>query len=114
MPSWLGKVHPRYGTPYAALIVHFAISTILVLICFLGSGVQETFQRLLSLAVVLQLLPFLYMFAALLKLAAGPSAGKGRYSKRVLYIAGSSGLLMTILGMVFAFSPAQQITSVLS
>ena len=21
MPAWLGKVHPRYATPYAALIV---------------------------------------------------------------------------------------------
>ena len=114
LPSWLGKVHPRYGTPYAALIVHFVVSTILVLISFLGSGVQETFQRLLSLAVVLQLLPFLYIFAALLKIAADPLAGKGHYGKTVLWLAGSSGLLMTILGMVFAFSPAQQITSILA
>lgn len=114
LPSWLGKVHPRYGTPYAALMVHFVVSTILVLISILGSGVQETFQRLLSLAVVLQLLPFLYIFGALLKIAANPLAGKGHYSKSVLCMAGSSGLLMTILGMIFAFSPAQQITSVLS
>jgi amino acid transporter len=114
LPSWLGKVHPRYGTPYAALIVHFVVSTILVLISFLVSGVQETFQRLLSLAVVLQLLPFLYMFAALLKIAADPLATKGHYSKTVLWLSGSSGLLMTILGMIFAFSPAQQISSVWS
>jgi amino acid transporter len=114
LPSWLGKVHPRYGTPYAALIVHFVVSTILVLISFLGSGVQETFQRLLSLAVVLQLLPFLYMFAALLKIAADPLREKGHYSKTVLWLSGSSGLLMTILGMIFAFSPAQQISSVWS
>ena len=114
LPSWLGKVHPRYGTPYAALIVHFVVSTILVLISFLGSGVQETFQRLLSLAVVLQLLPFLYMFAALLKIAADPLWEKGHYGKTVLWLSGSSGLLMTILGMIFAFSPAQQISSVLS
>jgi len=114
LPSWMGKVHPRYGTPYAALIVHFVVSSILVLISFLGSGVQETFQRLLSLAVVLQLLPFLYMFGALLKIAWDPAAGKGHYSRRTLIFAGSCGLVMTILGMVFAFSPAQQIKSVMS
>jgi hypothetical protein len=34
-----------------------------------GAGVQETFQNLLSLAVVLQLVPFLYMFGALMKFA---------------------------------------------
>ncbi|HEV2492197.1 MAG TPA: APC family permease [Terriglobia bacterium] len=114
LPEWLGKVHPRYGTPYAALIVHAAVSTVLVLVSFLGSGVQETFQRLLSLAVVLQLVPFLYMFGALLKLALDPAAERGRYSRGVLVLAGASGLLMTILGMAFAFSPAQQITSLLS
>ncbi len=36
---------------------------------FRRAGVQETFQKMLSLAVVLQLLPFLYVFGALLKLA---------------------------------------------
>ena len=115
LPSWLGRVHPQYGTPYAALIVHAVVSAILVLISLFGSGVQETFQRLLSLAVVLQLVPFLYMFGALLKLAFDPAAaGNGRYSKGVLILAGTSGLLMTIFGTVFAFSPAQQITSVAS
>lgn len=114
LPSWLGKVHPRYGTPYAALLVHFVVSSILVVLSFWGSGAQETFQRLLSLAVVLQMLPFLYMFGALLKIARDPTAGKGHYSNRTLILAGSSGLMMTILGMVFAFSPAQQITSVKS
>ena len=112
LPAWLGRVHPRYGTPYAALIVHAIVSGILVFISLLGSGVQETFQRLLSLAVVLQLVPFLYMFAAILKIGFGPSAGKGHYSRGVLILAGGSGLLMTILGTVFAFSPAQQITSI--
>jgi glutamate:GABA antiporter len=113
LPRWLGKIHPRYHTPYAALVVQFVISTILVLISFLGSSVQETFQRLLSLAVVLQLVPFLYMFAALLKIALSRSADQGYYGKGVLAVAGSSGLLVTALGMVFAFAPAQQIRSLL-
>jgi glutamate:GABA antiporter len=67
MPSWLGRTHPRFATPYAALIVQGVVSMILVVVNAAGSGVQETFQRLLSLAVVLQLIPFLYMFGALLK-----------------------------------------------
>jgi amino acid transporter len=112
LPAWLGSVHPRWGTPHAALIVHAGASAVLVLMSFFGFGVQETFQRLLSLAVVLQLVPFMYMFGALLKIAFGPSAGKGHYSKGVLILAGASGLLTTMLGIVFAFSPAQQIVSV--
>jgi amino acid transporter len=116
MPSWLGKVHPKYRTPYAALIVHAVVSLILVVVNFTitGAGVQETFQKLLSLAVVLQLVPFLYMFGALLKIAAGESFTRGRYGRSTLIFAGASGLLTTILGIALAFFPAQQITSILS
>jgi glutamate:GABA antiporter len=114
MPSWLGKVHPRYSTPYAALIVHAIVSMILIVVNFTGAGVQETFQKLLSLAVVLQLVPFLYMFAALLKIAAQPSFIKVQYSKPTLLLAGISGLVTTTVGITLAFFPAAQITSVLS
>ena len=111
LPSWLGKVHPRYGTPYAALIVHAIVSILLVGLNFLGGSVQETFQKLLSLAVVLQLIPFIYIFAALLKLAFGDSFVRARYSKSVLILSGLSGLTTTILAIIVAFFPAQQITS---
>jgi amino acid transporter len=113
MPSWLGKVHPRYATPYAALIVQAIVSLLLVIINFAASGgVQEAFQTMLSLAVVLQLVPFVYVFAALLRFAFKPQDGRGRYSRTVLMLAGGSGLLTTILAIAVAFSPAKQITSV--
>jgi amino acid transporter len=145
MPSWLGKVHPRYHTPYAALIVHAAVSMVLVVLNFSGwwiwnkfiglslvrhilqslgfvvvnlsaseTGVQETFQKLLSLAVVLQLIPFLYMFGGLLKIAFGNSFVKAVYSKTTLILSGVSGLVTTILGIALAFFPAQQVTSLRS
>jgi amino acid transporter len=116
MPAWLGRVHPRYATPYAALLVHAAVSMILVVInfTFTGAGVQETFQKLLSLAVVLQLIPFLYMFGALVKIAGAESFVKGHYSKITLQLAGFSGFVTTTLGIVLAFAPAQQIKSIAS
>jgi len=112
LPAWLGKVHPRYATPYPALILHALISMVLVVLNFTGAGVQETFQKLLSLAVVLQLVPFLYMFAALLRLAS--DTREGYYSRPTLIAAGLSGLLTTMLGIVLVFFPAQQITSLVS
>jgi amino acid transporter len=141
----MGKVHPRYRTPYAALIAHAAVSMVLVVLNFGGwwiwnkmialasvgyilrafgfvvsnlvvseTGVQETFQKLLSLAVVLQLVPFLYMFGALLKLACSHPFVKGVYGQTTLVLSGVSGLVTTILGIALAFFPAQQVTSVLS
>ena len=145
MPSWMGRVHPRYRTPYAALIVHAVVSVVLVVLNFGGwwiwnrmialsfvasilksfgflaanlvaseTGVQETFQKLLSLAVVLQLVPFLYMFGALLRIALSSSFMKGVYGKTTLVLSGASGLVTTILGITLAFFPAQQVTSVFS
>jgi amino acid transporter len=116
MPAWMGKVHAKYGTPYAALIVHAVVSLILVVMNFVlvGSSVQESFQRLLSLAVVLQLIPFLYMFGALLKIAWNEPVATGYYSRTTLFLAGASGLLTTILGIMLVFFPAAQITSIVS
>ena len=114
MPRWLGSIHSKYRTPYAALLVHAGVSLFLVLMNFWGSGVQESFQRMLSLAVVLQLVPFLYMFGALLKLALDHGFERAQYSKTTLILAGASGLLTTSLGIGLAFFPAQQITSLMS
>jgi amino acid transporter len=112
MPAWLGKIHPKYATPYAALIVHAVVSLILVIVNFVATGgVQESFQSLLSLAVVLQLIPFLYMFAGLLKIAFAHDFVRGHYRRGTLIFAGTSGLVTTILGIALAFFPAQQIKS---
>jgi amino acid transporter len=114
LPAWLGKIHPRYATPYAALIVHAGVSLILVILNFVATGgVQESFQSLLSLAVVLQLIPFLYMFAALLKIAFARDFVRGHYGKGMLIFAGASGFVTTVLGIALAFFPAQQIKSVM-
>jgi amino acid transporter len=113
MPSWLGKVHPTYATPYAALIVQAIVSLVLIVINFYASGgVQEAFQTMLSLAVVLQLIPFLYVFAALLRFAGKKDLEQGRYGFGTLVFAGGCGFLTTLLGIALAFFPAKQITSV--
>jgi amino acid transporter len=135
MPSWLGKVHPRYSTPYAALIVQGIVSALLVVGNFYGwwfwnklagvlrlspglylspAGAGEVFQKLLSLAVVLQLVPFIYMFGALVLFAVKEAAPRGQYGRMTMFLTGTSGLLTTILGILLVFFPAQQITSLWS
>jgi amino acid transporter len=66
---------------------------------------------MLSLAVVLQLVPYLYVFAALLKLAVRPSDTGGVYRKPVLILSGISGLLTTSLGISLQYFPPQLVTS---
>ena len=114
MPAWLGKLHPKYATPYAALIVQGLVSAALVVVNFAGGEkVQGAFQRMLSLAVVLQLVPFLYMFAALVKFG-WRFDSRGRYGRITLLLSGAAGFVTTLLGITLVFFPAQQIASVFS
>jgi glutamate:GABA antiporter len=111
MPTWLGRVHPKYATPYAALLVHATISMLLCVVFFRFSSVQEAFQTMLSLAVVLQLVPYIYVFGALLRLAFRKPETPGVYGKPVLILAGCSGLVTTVLGILLQYFPPQLITS---
>ena len=63
---------------------------------------------------MLQLVPFVYMFGALVKFAMTESAPRGHYGRTTLFLAGTSGFLTTILGIALVFFPAQQITSLWS
>jgi glutamate:GABA antiporter len=112
LPDGLGKLHPEYSTPYVALIVHGTLSALFLAMSFVGAGVKEAFVTMLDLAVVLQLVPFLYMYGAVLKLAKKSAAGEGYYSRAKLLTAGSCGLATTMLAIGVAFIPSHQIKSI--
>jgi len=73
--------------------------------------VKEAFVTMLDLAVVLQLVPFLYMHGALLKLAKQSPSGQGYYSKTTLVLRAAADHT-TILGIGVAFIPSHQIESI--
>jgi glutamate:GABA antiporter len=114
LPSGLGKLHPKTATPYVALIVHGVFSALFMAFNnLLGKpSVKEAFQILLALAVVLQLVPFLYVYAALVRIAREARDGEGRYGKRTLMAAGLSGLITTAIGMIVAFVPPAGVRSI--
>jgi hypothetical protein len=89
-----------------ALIVHGIFSAVFLALSFAqqGTSVREAFSILLALAVVLQLVPFLYLYAALVKIGLGPVTS-GHYSRPVLLAAGISGFATTAIGMGVAFVP---------
>ena len=44
LPAWLGKVHPRYATPYPALILHALISMVLVIVNLPARACRRRFK----------------------------------------------------------------------
>lgn len=110
LPPALGKIHPRYHTPYVALCVFAGLSSILILLSYAGASVSEAYLTLLSLAVVLQMVPSVYMFAALWKVisALPAEAGSRRYNR----LNAISGMVTSLLGLGLAFVPAAEVRSV--
>lgn len=111
LPPIVGRIHPRYRTPYVSLILFAVISSLLIGMSYLGVSVGEAYLTLLDLAVILQLLPSCYMFTALGKHAMTRGATLHASKGYLLFNAGS-GLLMTFVGLVVAFIPSRQVNSI--
>jgi amino acid transporter len=112
LPRALGRVHPRWRTPHVALLTHAAASTLFIAMSFIGrTRVRDAYLTLLQLAVVLQLVPFLYLYAALIRVAGRPG---GHYRNRLVpQVAGVVGLATTLLALATAFVPPASVESAL-
>lgn len=103
LPPALGRVHPRWQSPHVALLVHGILSAAFLAISFAGSTVAEAYQVLLKAGLVIQLVPFVYLFAALIRLDGVRNAAR---------LAGVVGCAATVLGMLSAFIPTGDVASV--
>jgi amino acid transporter len=100
LPKALGKTHSKWGTPVNALLVQGIVCTILLLISLYGSTVREIYEKLLKCSIVIQMIPFVYLFAGQYKLGL----------QRGLALV---GLLATLFGIAFVFVPTEEIKNVL-
>jgi len=115
LPPALGKLHPRYKTPYVALIAQSTVCALFLGMSFAGSAVKEAFVTMLDLSVVLNLVPYVYIFLSMLVLASEKGAeGRppGRFRASTLRTVGSVGLLTTLVAIVVVFVPSKQVGSV--
>jgi amino acid transporter len=115
LPSALGRLHPRYKTPYVALIVQSTTCALFLSMSFGGAAVKEAFVTMLDLSVVLDLVPYVYIFAATLMLTSDKKPGlhrEGHFSSYTLRTIGSVGLFTTLLAIAVVFVPSNQVGSV--
>jgi amino acid transporter len=113
LPKIFAKIHPKYGTPHIALVGIAFLSSCLILMSFAGkTTVKEAYVTLLDLAVVLQMISYLYLYASLARVAFSNSAQKKFFSQTRTRFAAVSGLITTGIGMIVAFVPSHAVDSV--
>ena len=105
LPEALGRVHPTYKSPYVALTVAAICCAVFTGLSFVGSSVNEAYQVLLKSAVIIQMIPFTYLF---LTLASTPGIASWARS------AGMLGFVTTCIGLLVAFLPTADVDSVVT
>ncbi len=127
MPAAFARLHSKYRTPHVALIVQAIATTALFLASvFLSIGggetsIQEAYDIMVNLTILIYFLPYLYLFAAFIRLRAMdatmpsdqntvrlPGGTAGAWA-----IAGC-GLLATVIAMALVFVPPAGTTNVLN
>src|SRR5256712_578595 len=101
-----GKVHPRWQTPYVALLVQGGIATVFVVAGLAGSTVRDAYLALVDTTIVLFFIPYLYLFAAYLRLR--------RERTPLGQAAGWAGLFAVLLSIGLAFVPAADVANPLA
>jgi amino acid transporter len=111
LPETFGKIHPKWKTPYVSILVQATISGAILL----GSQINETtrgaYQFLIDAAIILYFIPFLYMFAAIIKLARRRDRKENPHAVLVpggiagVWICGGLGFLVVLIGIFVSLVP---------
>ena len=111
LPSWFGRIHPKWKTPHLSILVQAGLSGIVLLLGQFKATEETAYAVLVSAAIVLYFIPFIYMYAAAIKLAW--SADRERNKAAVLVpggrfgvvVCGILGLLAVVAGIIFSLIP---------
>ena len=111
LPSAFGKIHPRWKTPYVAIIVQAVVSGVILLISQISETTRGAYQGLVDVAIILYFIPFLYMYAAAIKLAGRQDRRENPHAilipggKLGVWIASGLAFAVTLLSIIVSLFP---------
>ena len=110
LPQVFGRVHPRFGTPHISLIGYGLASALFVFLGQAGATVKEAYDVLVSMTVITYFVPFVFLFAAMIRLQREPG-GDGvirvKGGKPIAIALASIGLIATLLAIGLSVVPPQ-------
>jgi len=117
LPSAFGKIHPRWRTPHISILIQAGISGVVLLLSQYNETIQGAYLGLVSVAVILYFVPFLYMYAAVIKLAGRRDRAENDRAvlipggKPGVWLAGGLGFVVTFASILFSFVPPGEVTN---
>jgi hypothetical protein len=112
LPRSLARLHPRYASPHVALLTFGGLCALALAISFAGATLNEAYLTVLDLSIILSLLQYIYMYAALISLLLCHRHMKTIFSRTTLALTAGSGMVTTLLGTAFAFVPTRRVEHV--
>jgi len=108
LPAAFGALHPRWKTPWVALLTQFALGVAFIFLGQAGTSVKGAYDVLVSMGVITYFVPYLYLFAAMIKLQrepAGPDVIRAPGGTKMAKLVATVGFLTTTLTIALSLIP---------
>lgn len=108
LPPAFARIHPKWGTPYVALLVQAFCGVIFIVMGQAGTSVYGAYEVLVSMGIVSYFIPYLFVFAALIRFQrepAGPEVIRIPGGRPVATALGVLGFTTTLVTIIFSVIP---------
>lgn len=111
LPAAFGKIHSRWRTPYVSILVQAIISGLVLLLSQINQSTRDSYQQLVDAAIILYFIPFLYMFAAAIKLVRRPDRTENKQAVLIpggfggVWLASGAAFIITLLSIGLSVFP---------
>jgi amino acid transporter len=109
LPSVFARIHPRWNTPYIAVLFYGLAGMFFAFVAQVGNTVKGAYDVLVSMSIITYFIPYLYLFAAMISAQnrpAGSSVIRIPGGKRVAIPLAVLGLLTTSLTICLSVLPS--------
>ena len=111
LPPVFARVHPRFRTPWVAIVVYGLAGMLMAALGQAGTSVRGAYDVMVSMTIITTCLPFLPLFAAMIRVQsrpAGPEVMRVPGKRPVAVTLGVMGFVTTTGTIVLSVFPAQE------
>jgi glutamate:GABA antiporter len=110
LPPVFARVHPRWHTPYVAILVYGFAGMLFGVISQAGTSVRSAYDLLVTMSLIAYFIPYLFIFAAMIRLQRRPYLpGTIRVpgGRPVAVVLACTGFFSTAFAIVLSLFPAE-------